>query len=134
MVFVYILLALLVLIFVPLLLASLGIAGALKLIIQGGKFDKGESERENEEQAASDDNRRSGNGSGRRSRLSSFFDRISDFINRGGKSKRRKKIPDDVGEYVAFTEIEDDGRRESTSAPEPFEPEEQIEDVEWKDL
>ena len=46
---------------------------------------------------------------------------------------RKKKIPSDVGEYVAFTEIE--GKPSpSYEAPDNTVREQQIEDIEWEDI
>lgn len=50
---------------------------------------------------------------------------------------RKKKIPRDVGEYVAFTEIEvsaDERARSANTQETSFKAEEQVSDIKWVDI
>ena len=53
------------------------------------------------------------------------------------RKQRKKKIPRDVGEYVAFTEIEvsaEEQTRTEGSQTTSFKTEEQISDIKWVDI
>lgn len=50
-----------------------------------------------------------------------------------GSVLRKKKIPEDIGDYISFTEIES-VKIDSCDVPPVVVTEQQIEDVEWEDI
>lgn len=87
----------------------------------------GAAQREAERQARNDGSKNDRGGD--------FFSSIFDMMgmNKSSRNKRRKKIPENEGEYVNFTEIK--VTEEASSQTEvKFKTEEQVTDVEWEDI
>ncbi len=80
----------------------------------------------------------SASGAGRKDNRGATTDFFSDFMSAFGfgtqpqRPRRRKKIPDDVGEYVKFTEI--DVKQQYSTSGTDYTREEQVSDAEWEDL
>ena len=87
----------------------------------------GAAQREAERQARKNDSNNERGGD--------FFSSIFDMMgmNKSSRSNRRKKIPENEGEYVKFTEIKVTEESSSQSQVN-FKTEEQVTDVEWEDI